>query len=87
MAPFAAANGVVARAASRLTLVAWGLDPQALSVPEVGHVELASDYVQAAAGYASGEPAAVAGWVRHCCAAIALGAREGLAICEATMRG
>jgi hypothetical protein len=87
MAPFAAANGVVARAASRLTLVAWGLDPKAVSVPEVGHIELRGDYAQAAAGYASGQPAGVAGWVRHCCAAIALGAQEGVAICEATLRG
>jgi hypothetical protein len=87
LAPFAAANGVVARAASRLTLISRGLDPKAVSVPEVGHVELAGVYAQAVSGYASGDPAAVAAWVEHCCAAVVLGAREGLAICEATLRG
>lgn len=84
LAPFAAANGVVARAASRLTLITRGLDPKAVSVPEAGHAELAGEYVAAAAGYAAGD---VARWVRHCCAAVGLGAREGLAICEAITRG
>lgn len=87
LAPFTAGNGVVARAAARLTLIARGLDPSGVSVPEVGHVELSEDYGRAAADYGSGEPAAVAAWVRHCCAAVVLGAREGLAICEATRRG
>ncbi len=87
LAPFAAANGVVARAASRLTLVARGLDPRAVSVPEVGHVEQSDEYITAAAGYATGEPEAVAGWIRHCCAAVVRGATEGLAICEAIARG
>ncbi|MDQ6874319.1 MAG: oxidoreductase [Actinomycetota bacterium] len=85
--PFPAANGVVARAAARLTLIARGLDPKAVSVPEVGHLELASSYVDSAAGYATGEPAAVAGWLKHCSAAVVLGAREGLAVCEAAQRG
>ncbi len=87
LAPFHGATGVVARAASRLTLVARGLDPKAVSVPEVGQVELADAYAEAATGYATGEPAAVAAWLRHCCAAVVWGAREGLAICEATRGG
>lgn len=86
LAPFAAGNGVVARAASRLTMVSRGLDPKAVSVPEAGHAELAGAYADCAAGYASGEPAGVAAWLRHCCAAVVLGAREGLAICEAALR-
>ncbi len=87
LAPFAVAGGVVARAASRLTLIARGLDPDGLSVPEAGHFELAEEYRAAAAGYASGRSAGVAAWLRHCCAAVALGAREGLAICTAAERG
>jgi hypothetical protein len=82
--PFPVAGGVVARAAARLTLVTRGLDPKGLVVPEVGHRELAGDYAELAAGY--GTPAGVAAWIRHCCAATALGAREGLAICEAVLR-
>ncbi len=85
--PFAAGNGLVARAAYRLTLVVRGLDPKAVSVPEVGHVELAGSYLNSASGYTSGEPEAVGDWLRHCCAAVVLGAREGLAICEAAARG
>ena len=40
--PFGSANGVVARAAARLTAVATGLDPKGLAVPEVGHLRHAA---------------------------------------------
>jgi hypothetical protein len=83
LAPFAAANGLVARAAARLVLVARGLDPKALTVPEVGHVA-EGDYAARAAAYAGGD---VVAWVRHCAAALASGAQESLAVCEALRRG
>jgi len=86
LAPFGTADGLVARAAYRLTLVAFGLDPKGVSVPEVGHAELEDEYADALAGYRAGDAAGVAGWVRHCCAAVSLGAREGLAVCEALGR-
>lgn len=85
--PFRWGSGLVARAAARLTIMSRGLDPKGLGCPEVGHLELAEEYAQAALGYASGEPVGVAAWVRHCGAAVALGARESLAICEALLRG
>ncbi len=86
--PFVRANGVVARAAQRLVLVSRGLDPKAVIVPEAGHYELAQEaYLAAARQYASGTPEGVAAWVRHCVAAVGLGAREGLAVCEALQRG
>ena len=84
---FGTADGLVARAASRLVLVDRGLDPKAVSAPEVGHVELAGDYAGALRGYVGGSPPGVARWIVHCAAAIALGAREGLAVCEAIRRG
>lgn len=87
LVPFGSADGLVARAAERLTLVARGVDPRAVSVPEVGHLERAHGYEAALAGYAAGSPAGLAGWLRHCCTAVALGAQEGLAICEAVLRG
>ncbi|MBA2389644.1 MAG: oxidoreductase [Geodermatophilaceae bacterium] len=87
IAPFGSADGVVARAAYRLTLVGRGLDPKSVSVPEVGHVELGREYDDALAGYRSGDAGGVAAWVRHCCAAVGLGAQEGLAVCEAIRRG
>ena len=88
LAPFGIADGVVARAAARLTMITRGLDPKAVSVPEVGFVELGAEaYEQALAGYASGEPEGLAGWLVHCCRATEHGALEGLAICESLLRG
>jgi hypothetical protein len=86
--PFGTSDGVVARAAGRLTGVTRGLDPKAVSVPEVGFAELGrTSYAEALAGYASGEPAGVANWLVHCCRATEHGALEGLAICESLLRG
>ncbi len=85
--PFGSADGVVARAAARLTLVSRGLDPTMAGVPEVGHLGLRAEYMTALAAYQSGTPDGVARWLRHCCSALALGAQEGLAICEAVLRG
>lgn len=85
--PFAAANGVVARAAARLALIGRGLDPKACCVPEIGHLEAGVGYTDAASAYATGDPAGVAGWIRHCCEAVVRGAQEGLAMCEAIGRG
>jgi hypothetical protein len=88
LAPFGTADGLVARGAGRLTAVARGLDPKAVSVPEVGFVELGREaYARALAGYASGTEAGVAGWLVHCCRATEHGALEGLAICESLLRG
>jgi hypothetical protein len=87
VAPFEQGNGVVARAAARLTMVAYGLDPKALSVPEVGHYAARADYQAALGAYGSGTPDGVARWIVHCCAAVERGAQEGLAICEALLRG
>jgi hypothetical protein len=88
IAPFGTADGVVARAAARLTGITRGLDPKAVSVPEVGFAEFGrEEYARALAGYASGQPDGVAGWLVHCCRAIEHGALEGLAIAEALLRG
>lgn len=87
LAPFGGADDLVARAAERLTLITRGVDPKAVSVPEVGHWERAADHRSALAGYATGSTDGVAGWLRHCAVAVELGAREGLAICEAVLRG
>jgi Fic family protein len=100
--PFGVADGLVARAAARLVLVDRGLDPKAVSAPEVGHAELekfgvggfarehgpieGDAYGLALKAYVQGGPSGVAQWVRHCAAAVALGAREGVAVCEAITR-
>ncbi len=88
LAPFGTADGLVARAAGRLTGITRGLDPKAVSVPEVGFTELGREaYDRALAGYAAGGPDGVAGWLVHCCRATEHGALEGLAICESLLRG
>lgn len=50
---FASHNAVVARAAERLVLVARGVDPASVTVPEAGHVAAAPDYFEALAAYAT----------------------------------
>jgi hypothetical protein len=88
LAPFGTGDGVVARAAGRLTGIGRGLDPKAVSVPEVGFAELGREaYAAALAGYASGGPEGLAGWLVHCCRATEHGAVEGLAVAEAILRG
>lgn len=93
---FGTADGLVARAAARLVLVDRGLDPKAVSAPEVGHAELqrhghgeagGGEYAEALRAYVAGGEAGVATWIAHCARAVALGAREGLAVCEAIKRG
>jgi hypothetical protein len=83
LAPFGTADGVVARAAARLTAIATGFDVKGLAVPEVGHLRRAAEYRATAAGFASGEPAAVAAWLVHCCEAWQAGAREAHSIADA----
>jgi Fic family protein len=83
---FGRADGIVARAAVRLTLIDRGLDPKSLASPEVGHAELHSAYHEAIGAYVSGTPSGVAHWVRHCAEAAELGARDTLAVCEAFTR-
>jgi hypothetical protein len=87
LAPFGSADGVVARAAARLTLIATGLDPKGLIVPEVGDLRQADRYRAAAAGFGTGEPAAVGEWLAFCCAAITAGAREATGIADAAAVG
>jgi hypothetical protein len=80
---FSGPNGVVARAAGRLILVARGLDPKAVCAPDVGHWELREGYDAAATAYATGD---VGPWLLHHAEAVRLGAVESLAVCEALVR-
>lgn len=93
--PFGTVDGLVARAAARLALIDRGLDPKAVSAPEVGHAELdaaglrvahSHAYADAARGYVAGGRDGLAGWLVHCAGAVALGAREGVAVCQAILR-
>ncbi|GAA2817116.1 oxidoreductase [Kitasatospora paracochleata] len=86
--PFGAHNGLVARAAQRIVLIAEGLDPKAICPAEVGLAELGTAaYQEALNGYLSGTPEGMARWITHCGAALRLGVRESTAVCEAMQRG
>ncbi|GGD13308.1 oxidoreductase [Nocardioides daphniae] len=72
-APFASHNGIVARAAERLVLVARGVDPKALMVPEAGHLALREQYESNLRGYATGSQRGVHAWALYAAEAYAKG--------------
>lgn len=80
--PFGSADGVVARAVSRLVTIATGLDPHGLGVPEVSWMRQAATYRDAARGFAGGTSKGVAAWLVLCCRALQAGAQEALSIAE-----
>ena len=80
LAPFGTADGLVARAVSRLVTIASGLDPHGLGVPEVYWMRQSGDYRAAARGFSSGTPDGLTAWVLMSCRALRAGAREALAI-------
>jgi hypothetical protein len=74
--PFPVANGLVARAAEHALLVARGIDPLSVTVPEVGHFELAGSYAQGLREYAGGGLAGVQAWLLRSCEVMALSAER-----------
>jgi hypothetical protein len=73
-APFASHNGIVARAAERLVLVARGVDEKSLVVPEAGHLALRAQYESNLRGYAGGGASGVHAWLLYAAEAFAAGA-------------
>ena len=86
LAPFGSADGVVARAVSRLVTQASGLDPHGLGVPEVYWMRNAADYRKAGQGFASGTADGLRDWLLLCCRALRAGAREAVAIAEGSAK-
>jgi hypothetical protein len=81
--PFGTADGVVARAVSRLVTIASGLDPHGLGVPEVYWMQRSGDYRAAARGFASGTPDGLAAWLVLSARALQAGGREAVSIAQA----
>ena len=73
-APVVSHNGLVARAADRLVLVARGVDAKSLIVPEAGHLAVRAEYESNLRGYRDGGPAGVHGWLLYAAEAYAQGA-------------
>ena len=82
LTPFGSADGVVARAVSRLVTQATALDPHGLGVPEVYWMRRAGEYRAAATRFAGGTPEGVTEWLLLCCRALQAGAREALSIAD-----
>ena len=71
--PFASHNGIVARAAERLVLVARGVDGTSVLVPEAGHLALRAAYESNLRAYRDGGPAGVHAWLLYAAEAYAAG--------------
>jgi hypothetical protein len=65
VAPFASYNGLVARAVERLILVARGVDPASVVVPEAGHLALRSEYESNLRGYRDGGRKGLHAWLLY----------------------
>jgi hypothetical protein len=74
--PFPVANGLVARAAERAVLIARGIDPVAVTVPEVGHLELAGSYPQGLRDYTDRGLVGVRDWLLRSCEVLTLAAER-----------
>jgi len=72
--PFPAANGLVARAAERLLLVARGIDPVAVTVPEGGHYVLRATYASGLTDYTARGLTGVRDWLLRSCEVVTKGA-------------
>jgi hypothetical protein len=83
--PFGIADGVVARAVSRLVTIASGLDPHGLGVPEVYWMSQSGDYRAAARGFSSGTPDGLTAWLVLSARALHAGALEALSIAQAAV--
>ena len=82
LAPFGTADGVVARAVSRLITMSNGLDPHGLGVPELYWMNEVGQYRAAARGFASGTPDGLTAWLIFNSRGLQSGAREALDIAQ-----
>ncbi|HEX7717601.1 MAG TPA: oxidoreductase [Marmoricola sp.] len=73
VAPFVSHNGVVARAAERLVMVARGVDPASVVVPESGHLAVRAAYESNLRGYRDGGRAGLHSWLLYAAEAVTAG--------------
>jgi hypothetical protein len=73
VAPFRSHNGIVARAAERLVMVARGVDPASVVVPEAGHLALRPQYESNLRGYRDGGRAGLHSWLLYAAEAVSAG--------------
>ena len=73
-APFGSHDGIVARAVERLVMVARGVDPASLVVPEAGHLALRAAYESNLRGYRDGGRPGLQSWLLYAAEAQTKGA-------------
>lgn len=86
LAPFGVADGVVARAVSRLITMSSGLDPHGLGVPEMYWMREVGQYRAVARGFASGTADGLTAWLIFSSRGLHSGAREALSIAQASVK-
>jgi hypothetical protein len=79
---FEGPNGLVARGAARLTLIAAGVDPRGLLPLDVGHRDREPEYRGAANAYRTGTRDGLRAWIKHCAAAVEVAAAALARICD-----
>jgi len=79
---FEGPNGVVARGAARLTLIAGGFDERGVLPVDVGHLERGPEYPGAAGAFATGSRDGLRAWIKHCCAAVVAASSSLAEICD-----
>jgi hypothetical protein len=84
---FAPVSGIVALAATRLTLIERGLDPKSLVDFERGHLDDPPGYAAALDDYRSGTAEGIGRWIVHVAGAVVAGVQDATAICTAIERG
>lgn len=84
---FTPSGGVVARALARTVVVASGLDPHGVVVPERHGLTDRSGREAALAGYATGDVDGVQAWVLWWAEAVVAGAGHGRRVAEEVMAG
>jgi hypothetical protein len=73
VAPFASHNGIVGRAAERLVMVARGVDPASVVVPEAGHLAVRAAYESNLRGYRDGGRPGLQSWLLYAAEAVTAG--------------
>lgn len=73
--PFTSGSGIIARQCTRVVMAARGLDPDLITIPEMGLEQLGRPaYVDAVRRYMSGTGEGVAAWIRFVCTSVSYGA-------------
>lgn len=83
--PFPGVNGLIARAAARLTLIASGFDPRGLLLTEEIHLWREPEYRGSSLAFATGTRDGIRSWLKHCALAAKLGAESVAPVAEVVM--